>query len=312
MRLLCGVDDSTSSRDAAHFAARLARALRAELTLMRVAAPGVMPAAARTTASRSSLAVEMANIEARAARRDLDALADDVAATVGIRARVRVDTGKPAEALLAVANAMEHDLVVIGPARRGRLAEALRTGTRARLVEGARCPVLTVPPNAAFGSVRVVAAYEGPVPAPDLLGVSARLASALRAGITFVNVLTNPRAHPGPAWSVVSGARRDIEAALDADVDDVEHVTAYGRPAGDLRRTLAEIAPAIVVTSGEPRSRWRSLLRPPLSDRLVRDAVHPVLSVSPGASGLASPSVACPPDYRLPASAAVAARSTAR
>jgi nucleotide-binding universal stress UspA family protein len=288
MHFLCAVDESTSARPVAHFAGQLAERLGAELTLMRVVAPGAMPAPAGATTSGIPLSLVMETVEAQAARRDLDVLADDLAAALGIRARLRVETGKPVERLLAAANASEYDLVVIGQARRGRPVGAARGSTSDRLIEGARSPVLAVPTGqAALATGRVVVAYDGPRPPRDVLVLGARVAPSLGIGITVVDILANPRAYPGPAWSTVQARRRAIEAVLEPDVADIRYATAYGRPAAALAQSLAEIRPAMVITG----------------PGTLRQPSHPVMVVPAGSTtrwvpqlpedGAESPQVAC-------------------
>jgi nucleotide-binding universal stress UspA family protein len=285
MHLLCGVDSSAAGRNAAFAAAHLARRLGGRLTLLRVVAHGVTPVSSRTTTSGVPLNLQVANAVTEAARRELDALADEIARSLALRPEVRVESGNPAARLLAAARESATAVIVIGAIPRSRLGDALFAETRDRLTQHAPCPVVVVPAHAALPTGHGVAlAFETPAVSDDAAAVAAQLSRQLDAGTTVIHVLANPRSYPEPVLPMQRAARAAIEGAVPIDDLDIRHATAYRNPAGDLARTIAEIEPAVLVAGATRRPNWRNLLWPSVAAELVRRATHAVVVVPVGAT----------------------------
>ena len=253
MHILCGVDGSGSGRAVADVAAQLADRIGGELTLTNVT-----PAAAS----------------------ELDALADAGGARFGRRPDVRVVHGDDAAAWLAVtARELACDLVVVGATRRARRRTgASPAGAHEALVEQLGCPVV-VPPGAASPiGERIAVAHETSDTSAGAAAVAARLATSLEASLTVIHVLADPRRHARPVLPMHRAARDDVEAALAGEALALRHVSAYRLPAVHLARTVAEVAPALlVVPTARPRRRDR--FRPPVSAQVLRRASCPVVLV---------------------------------
>jgi len=136
-RILYASDFSRASKAAFARACALARANRAELTLVHVcsrAIPYVQEAALRDQL-RAAMRAE--------ARKQLEALVAK-ARTASVRANALLLDGWPAEGILRAARSRRPDLVVIGTHGRTGLARAFLGSVAARVIATARCPVLTV------------------------------------------------------------------------------------------------------------------------------------------------------------------------
>ena len=269
MHFLCGIDSSAGARTVAYVAAQLARRAGAELTLAHVA-----PAPAR---------------------RELDALADDIAAAFGTRPDVRAVPGDdPAGGLTTTVRAPACDLIVIGASGRGRVAGALRAGTRDTLVDQADCPVVVVPRGAALPSGDGVAvAYDTFAASAGAVSVAAHLASTLGASLTVVHVLPDPRFSTRPVLPMHRDVRAIVESTEEGEALDLRHVFAYRLPAAQLVQTVAQLQPALLAVAA-PRRGWRSLFRSPAGVRLLRSASCPVVVVPTGPTGAAVRAAATP------------------
>ncbi|MDP1846663.1 MAG: universal stress protein [Solirubrobacteraceae bacterium] len=263
MHFLCGIDTSDHAPAVAYAAAHVAERMGAELTLAHVA-----PTTGQTVSAR-----------------ELDALADDVAAGFGTRPDVCVARdADPAAGLTTIARELASDLIVVGATARGRVADALRPGLRDALVEQAGCPVMVVPPGAASPTGDGVAvAYDSLAASGSAAAVAAHLASALEEPLTVVHVLPDPRSSTRPVLPMHDDVRRVVDDALDGEELDLRHVFAYRLPAAHLAQTVAQVQPALLAVAA-PRRGWRSLVRPSAGARLLRRASSPVVVVAEGAA----------------------------
>ncbi|HEX8086981.1 MAG TPA: universal stress protein [Solirubrobacteraceae bacterium] len=275
MHILCGVDESGAGRQAAFAAARLAQRAGGRLTLLRTTQESVASPPARTAASAMRLNVEADLTPSDAARRELALLAEEIRGVAGVRADVRVERGRPADRLLAAAAETNAEMVVIGE----------RTAKWDRLTESASVPILVVPSGATpIVDGDVALAVAAGRPSTGAPAAAARLAVQLGAGITVVHVLASPRAVIERVLPMQRAARDAIDAAAPTGEIDVRHVTAYERPAADLVRTLRQLDAAVTVVDAPRRHGWRRLLRPGLSDKVVRARPSPVMIVPAGAA----------------------------
>jgi nucleotide-binding universal stress UspA family protein len=139
-RLLCPVDFSDSSEAALQFACSLAEEADARLTIVHVF--DWQPDEDRLTA-RFDTAAYFEVLEGQARER-LDRLVSDEA-RVWCRPETVTAHGKPYREILALADANDVDLIVLGVRGRNPIDLALFGSTASQIVRRARCPVLTVP-----------------------------------------------------------------------------------------------------------------------------------------------------------------------
>jgi nucleotide-binding universal stress UspA family protein len=149
--ILCGIDDSEHGVTVARVAARLSRALELHVILVHVAPPRrslVMPAPGALPSTIAAEPVPPAELgaesqaDADSARLLLERTAD-VELLLG--AELRPELGDPPERILAVADEVDAELIVVGSRRRGALATMVLGSVSHAIVSRAACPVVIVP-----------------------------------------------------------------------------------------------------------------------------------------------------------------------
>jgi nucleotide-binding universal stress UspA family protein len=135
-KILAAVDGSTPSIHAAKKALELARATNAEVTLIHVAPPSVLPGDVPMAPM-----VELRDAElARGAK-----ILDDVAGTLeGAKVDRKNLLGAPAEVIADTAVDEGYDLVVVGNKGRGAVSRVLLGSVADRLVHICKRPVMVV------------------------------------------------------------------------------------------------------------------------------------------------------------------------
>ena len=195
--IVCGIDESSGSRQAASIAARLARDLDANALLVRVTdAGGIADRLAPTRPGR-----------ARQARRRLRAVADEHCFPAGTR--VRVKSGDPADTLIAVADREDAELIVVAAVGQSSVGSVLLGHVTSTLMRQAPCPVVVVPPDAvapldARGMTPVVCGVAGEETDLALLRLADDLANRLGGELYAVHAY-DPAA-PQAARGTVPGA----------------------------------------------------------------------------------------------------------
>jgi nucleotide-binding universal stress UspA family protein len=134
--IVCGIDETTSSRHAASIAARLARDLDSHALLVHVSDTGGF--VHRLPPARIG--------RARRTRRGLRAVAAEHCFPDGTDLRVK--TGDPASTLMAVADREDAELIVVAAGGRSTVSAALLGGVTSTLMREAPCPVVVVPSEA--------------------------------------------------------------------------------------------------------------------------------------------------------------------
>lgn len=137
--ILVPVDFSTPSTNALDYAAALAGKLGATVHLVHAVG---LPLAGMPEAGIAWLTAGMAQLVA-SAEHEVAELARARAAIATFGAP-RVVTGDPRDAILAAAEALHADLVVMGTHGRRGIARAVLGSTAEAIVRTAPCPVLTV------------------------------------------------------------------------------------------------------------------------------------------------------------------------
>jgi nucleotide-binding universal stress UspA family protein len=137
-RILVGVDGSPESKQAAEFAAQVSLAIKADLTLVYVAAPMLPLGPEPFWRDEAKWQVEE--------REYGDAVLREISARCAEKGRIdvetRVETGPVAETLAGLAGAGEVDFVAVGHRGRGRVQRALLGSVADRLVQISPRPVL--------------------------------------------------------------------------------------------------------------------------------------------------------------------------
>lgn len=143
-RIVVGVDGSEGAGLALAWAIELAARLDAEVIAVHAHhAPAAVP-----RPSAAPYGPDTANWE-RLARQDFELRWCAPLEVAGVRHRTVFQTGPPGDVVLDVAEARLADLIVTGRRPRGPLVELLAGSVSQRVLHGARCPVMVVPPAAA-------------------------------------------------------------------------------------------------------------------------------------------------------------------
>lgn len=136
-RTLIAVDGSPSSDAALELGLEIAAGVGAEVTLLHVVPfeEGRPASRARAGVGKGAAHLEEGSVLARAAAR---------AAEHGISPRLELTPGDPADEVVAVADAIDAELVVLGSRGRGAVAGALLGSVSKAVLNAANRPVLVV------------------------------------------------------------------------------------------------------------------------------------------------------------------------
>ena len=295
--ILCPTDFSVFSDRALRHAAALARRFEARLTVLHVIpqwtpythAPAYFPAPMLANPSLC-----------RHVEEDLrEAIAPSVDSGVAVETMLR--EAEPWREILAVAEELPADLLVMGTHGRGGFEQLLLGAVAEKVLRRAPCPVLTVCREEgrtweAPGLVRRILC------ATDLSETSGRtidyalsLASEYQAALTVVHVLEGVAASDTPAYKelpetaallrqVEAIAREQLRQAIPQDARawcDVEERIALGRPHREVLRLAAETSADLIVMGARRHGllAWTSIGS--TLHHVVREASCPVLSVKP-------------------------------
>jgi nucleotide-binding universal stress UspA family protein len=137
--ILCAVNDSAGSRNAARVAGALSKRLELRLVLVHVA--DAFTLAVGSAGDDESVTTIQARSEGKR-------LLDQLTAEQGLRgAEQRIEVGDPAERLAQVAAEERAALILVGArAQRRRWRPTLRSDFSRELAHVTPCPVLVVPP----------------------------------------------------------------------------------------------------------------------------------------------------------------------
>ena len=137
-RIVVGTDGTDRSLIAVDHAARLAAVFSAELHVVAAAAPPRVPLAPPST--MPAVLAELSAVSARTAAK----IGHDASKRHGVRVVEHPQVGEPASVLMAVADAVDADLIVVG--NKGMIGQIRKfTGSvPSRLAHQSRRPVLIV------------------------------------------------------------------------------------------------------------------------------------------------------------------------
>ena len=295
-RLLCPIDLSETSAAALDSAAELARATGAEITALFVfptvraigAEGGALPWPMIPDPGARSVVAKDVEEFVRGARQ------------AGASVRARLEIGDPATEILAAADDMKADAIVIGTHGRSALERWVLGSVAQRVLRGARCPVLAVcsrrPHTPAVGP-----RPDGPILcALDLQeGSASTLRYALQLGrvtgrrVTVVHVIEDPwhyeeaalRAHVdwvGVRRQLVDDATDCLRGLLQAEStpgQPVDQLLGLGRPYRQILEFAAEQGASMIVMGRHGPGRPRGGLCGSNADHVMRAANCPVLTV---------------------------------
>lgn len=283
-KILCPVDFSAGSRQAMHWAIKLAGESGAELVLLHA---WQLPVAIGDFAFAPNVAVD---VEA-AARECMDKELADARSLGATRVSAKLVSGAPWIKIVDELADRSFDLVVMGTHGRTAIKRFLLGSVAEKVVRHAPCPVLTVRPDVearSFQSILVPVDFSDS--SRDAMNAAAALARPGGRGITLLHVVELPTDARGePQIEVllevmVKQAAEHLErwaAELRAKTGvPVQTRSRLGRAGGDVLAVLEE-APGfdLVVTGSHGRTGIPRVLLGSVAERIVRHAPCPVMVI---------------------------------
>jgi len=303
-RILCPIDFSDFSRRALDHAVAIARWYESTITLLHVCtvvpvaayAPGsgVLPSAVLTPDDRDALLVAMKRFAESEA---------------GANTAIEFDIveGSTTAAILAKADAIAADLLVMGTHGRSGFEHLVLGSVTEKVLRKAACPVLTVPrsapdvvpvPPVLFK--RIVCAIDFSDCSMHALNYAMSLAQEADAHLTVIHVTELPpdvprEAHenvladPRSLREYVALAEEDRRGRLQDAIPDsvraycaVDTVLATGKPYQEILRVAEEQKADLLVVGIHGRGAVDRLLFGSTAQHLVRQAPCPVLTLRKG------------------------------
>jgi nucleotide-binding universal stress UspA family protein len=293
-RILCAVDLSDASADAAAQAIALAGWCHARISALHVCEPVFAPVPGLPPPDK-----RIGDQERALARKSVAALFAKAAADV--RVDVLIDTGSPAACILDRADRLSADVIVMATHGASGVQHLLLGSVTEKVLRRSRCGVLTVPPRVHPPSVRpfarILCAVDFSDPSLFALEAAASLARASSAGLTLVHVVEWPWHEPPapsaddvpqPQAAALAEFRRYIEASasrrlekLGADLalDPAPVVSiVHGKPYVEILRVATDTAADLIVMGVHGRNVVDMTLFGSTTNQLVRRAPCPVFT----------------------------------
>jgi nucleotide-binding universal stress UspA family protein len=298
-RILYATDLTSVSEPAWHEARQLGRLFGAEIVLVHVTPSMMLPLEGYFPPHLYDELVESARREAEAR---FDRVLGSVAGS-GLKVRLRLEDGAPAQRILEVAKEELADVVIVGTHARAGLQRAILGSVADRLVRQAPCPVVTVPPalgdKPAGKLQRICYATDFSPTARAAWPWAASIAAAADAEIDLVHVAFSPvpdrhlsaEALGRVAHMLDEQGRAEAERFVEQSGFPGERITvhlSHGDPGEQIvHQAQARSADLIVMgTHG-----WSGIVRWMLGSvahHVIQTAPCPVLTTAP--AGLSEPS----------------------
>jgi nucleotide-binding universal stress UspA family protein len=304
-RILCPIDFSDFSRRALDHAVAIAKWYESAVTLLHVCtiapvaayAPGsvMIPSAALTPEDRDAILAS------------LKRLGEDAAAHTNVPFEFDIAEGPTAAEILAKADAMAADLLVLGTHGRSGFERLVLGSVTEKVLRKAACPVLTVPSRVSGAAPAPPVLFKRIVCAVDFSECSMRaltyamsLAQEADANLTVVHVIELPPSVPRevhePGFADPRSLREYVtlaEEASGARLKEVipESVRAYctvetllptGKPYREVLRVADEGKADLIVVGVQGRGAADRLFFGSTTQHLVRQASCPVLTLRTG------------------------------
>jgi nucleotide-binding universal stress UspA family protein len=302
-RILCPIDFSDFSRRSLDQAVAIAHWYESTITVLHVTPLVPTPAYAPSASALPAAAVMGEN---RATI--LEAMKRFTAgpAGTGVPMESEVAEGLPAAEILAKADALPADLLVMGTHGRSGFEQLVLGSVAEKVLRKAVCPVLTVPQGGSDAQ-QAPAVFKRIVCAVDFSDCSMRgleyamsLAQEADATLTLVHVIELPPAVPREPHEIpvtiplnlreyIAHAEQDARARLDGAIPDavranctVDTVLATGKPYREILRVAEEHKADLLVVGIHGRGAIDRLLFGSTAQHLVRQSSCPVLTLRKG------------------------------
>jgi nucleotide-binding universal stress UspA family protein len=290
-RVLCPIDFSEASRHALDHAIAIAGWYESHITALHVIAPAF-------TFEPPILFAERGNLKALGVDRDqMRARLDDwlAAATAAhVPSEARVCEGRPAESLLAFAQSLRADLIVMGSHGRSGFERFVLGSVTEQTLRNATCPVLTVPPRAATAAKlpfrRILCPVDFSEPSLGALRTAFSMAEEADARLVVLHVIDWPEDESILATSINSEVLGDVgrQAAqrLESFITDEARVwsrpeskVSVGKAYREILATAEDMAADLIVIGVHGRNAVGLSLFGSTTNQVVRRASCPVLTI---------------------------------
>ena len=295
-RILCPVDFSDASAHAIEQAIALAGWCNGSITALHIFSPIFAPVPALPPLEERASAAELASL------RDRVAAAFEAAAASRIPVDVRVEVGAPTRQILACAEAVSADVIVMGTHGVGGFEHLVLGSVTEKVLRKATCAVLTVPPRARATSAlpfgRVLCPVDFSDPSLSALGAAASLVKSSGAALTLLHVVEWPWPEPPapaagdlsePQATALAEYRRYVEKsalmrletlAAEAGVQPPPSLSvAHGRSYVEILREAARTRADLIVIGVHGRNVLDLSLFGSTTNHVVRQATCPVLTL---------------------------------
>jgi nucleotide-binding universal stress UspA family protein len=268
--ILCGIDDTPEARQLGRVAGGLAVRLGSHLALVHVAEAPVVPERPRSTQLERQREAEVFE---RAGFSKL--VLDPIELPSGLAVEHIIEFGAPADGLLAVAERVGAELIVVGSRRIGALEKAIGGSTGAQVAAAAKCPVVLVPPADELGSGdSLLCGLDESGRAPAVAHTATQLAARLGLRLVFAHVDDGDGPLDDARLEAVAASVRAEPASL-----AIEEVPAAGSAADTLAALARANATEVIVVGSRGHGAVRTALLGSVSRRLVEVADRPVAVV---------------------------------
>jgi nucleotide-binding universal stress UspA family protein len=303
-RILCPIDFSDFSRRALDYAVPIAKWYESTITLFHVCA--VVPVAAYAPGTGVLPSVALTPDDREAVLASMKRFAEGETGT-SIPIDFELAEGPTAAEILAKAEAMSADLLVIGTHGRSGFERLVLGSVTEKVLRKASCPVLTVPkaapdvvpvPSVLFR--RIVCAIDFSDCSMHALNYAISLAQEADASLTVVHAIELPPDAPREVHEnmfagsrslheYIAYAEEDARARLKQAVPEsvraycaVETVMPTGKPYREILRVADERKADLLVIGVHGRGAVDRLLFGSTAHHLVRQASCPVLTLRKG------------------------------
>ena len=214
---------------------------------------------------------ELAEMLAREALESFDA------ETGGNAETTTREASDPAQGIVASAQELAADIIVMG--RRGRrgLARVMIGDATAKVIGHATCPVLVAPRAAQLWEKRILLATDGSACSEAAAGAVGNLAKQSGLPVSVVSVVTSSHSDE---------RRKEAERVVAAEVErltrmglQVEGLVVEGRPDEAIAKAAEASGADLIVVGSHGRTGLKKVLLGSVAERVIGQAVCPVLVV---------------------------------
>jgi nucleotide-binding universal stress UspA family protein len=300
-RILCPIDFSDFSRRALDHAVAIAKTYRSTVTVLHVST--IAPVAAYVSGSGLPPHTSLTPLDREALLASVKRFAT-IDAGAGVSLECDVAEGPAATAILAWADAMPADLLVLGTHGRSGFERLVLGSVAEKVLRKATCPVLTVPGGAGKETLappvmfrRILCALDFSDCSIHALRFAMSLAEQTEAHLTVLHVIELPPDIPREPHEPILAAPRDLREYIALAEDDctrrlqkvipdalrvrgiVDTLLATGKPYREVLRVAAEKNSDLIVIGIHGRGPIDRLFFGSTTEQVVRHATCPVLTL---------------------------------